>query len=347
MTQVLDFAGKPPKAADIKAKGYAGSVRYLAPPMGGKPNPKCATKPEVADDTAARLLMALVYEAGATWALGGAAAGHAAGAAAAAQAKALGAPAGAVIYMAMDFGATSAQMPVIAAALDGAKIELHNDGYRCGVYGSFDVVGTMIHDGHVEKGWQTVAWSGFYPKGHPKAGQHRTLQGTPGVALYQRLGQVNIDGTTCDVNDVWEDDWGGWNLAPAAAVKPSPIAPKPVATPVAPKPTPVVPKPVAPKPAPPLVVALAPVAKPLPTPPVSQEDDMRTSVTVAIDLSRKGSKAVAVPVAKVTGLTVVANKNWSVPNAKVAMATGNDGKTLVVVAEGDPGPVSVIVSYQA
>lgn len=207
--QVIDFAGRAPSPDAIKEAGIGGTVRYLAPFLSGRPNPKCATRAEVEADTAAGLLVALVWESTAGAALGGAAQGQADGRQAAQQAKALGAPAGAVIYAAVDFDATDQQLPAVAAYMNAFRDEVHVDGYRQGTYGSARVVGVMLRDGHCEKAWQTVAWS-----------HGARLQGTPGVCLYQRADQIVVDGTTCDVNDVWEMDWGGWNLNPPPAPAP-------------------------------------------------------------------------------------------------------------------------------
>lgn len=201
--QLIDFAGRPPTPAGIAAAGYAGALRYLAP----LPNPKAATRGEVDADIAAGLSIGLVWEAGARNALGGTVKGHLDGAEAARQAKALGAPDGVCIFFAVDFDAWPAAMSSIGDYLEAARVQCSSRRYRVGVYGSAAVCEAMLAGDHVDLAWQTVAWS------------HGVHVHDGRVVLYQRVGQVTVDGTTCDVNDVLASDWGGWH-APAAPLPP-------------------------------------------------------------------------------------------------------------------------------
>jgi hypothetical protein len=192
--QVLDYAGNPPSPAQIKAAGFAGVVRYLAP----LPNSKVITLAEADREIAAGLQVGLVWETTANACLGGAKQGNTDGLKAAAQARNLNAPKGVCVYLAVDFDAQANQLPVVAAYMDAARHQLNVFGYRQGVYGSANVCSIMLRDGHADLAWQTVAWS------------HGSHLSGPQVALYQRSGQVTVGVTRCDVNDVLLDDWGQW-----------------------------------------------------------------------------------------------------------------------------------------
>lgn len=191
MTLAIDYSARPPKPATIANAGYRTVCRYLSRYTG-----KALTPTERDGLLAAGLDIVLVFEDGADNALKGAGQGHADGTFAAGQARDLGAPAGTVIYFAVDVD--TQDHATIGAYLDAAAPPLHGAGYRVGVYGSHDVCAHALDGGHAEAAWQTRAWSGTPPRIETRA------------ALYQRAETVTLDGTQCDINDIRHPNYGGW-----------------------------------------------------------------------------------------------------------------------------------------
>ena len=191
MTAVVDYSFARPAPSVIKAGGYIGAVRYLAP-VNTATKPKILTASEATALHAVGLSIGLVWENGGQRALQGFNAGQADGRAAAAMAVALGAPGSTAIYAAVDFGATTAEMPAVVQYVRGFKAGLAG-AFRCGVYGSYWVVRACA--AVADLFWQTGAWSGTYM--------------FSGACLFQQIGGATIPGT--DVDQVRKTDWGQWD----------------------------------------------------------------------------------------------------------------------------------------
>ncbi len=184
----VDYSWARPGGAAIKAKGYHFAARYLSHNTTGK----TITAGEVADLHGHGLGIALVWEEGASDALGGNARGVADGHAALSQANALGFPAHLPIYFAVDFDATPAQQVPIDAYLRGAASVL--SAGRVGVYGGYYVVKRCFQNGTAAFGWQTLAWSGG--------------QVLPAAHLYQN-GASDFGGGA-DVDEARQGNYGAW-----------------------------------------------------------------------------------------------------------------------------------------
>lgn len=184
----IDYSGHAPSPAAVKAARFALVLRYLSPP----PNPKNLTFPEAQGMIAAGVDVVTIWESTANAALGGHPAGLQHGVRARLMADACGAPQTSCIYFAVDFDAQSGQFPTIAAYQDGFT-EGANP-HPVGPYGSVSVVADMMGRG-APYGWQTCAWS-----------RGKRL---PYAHLYQRVQQVMVGGTVCDVNEA-TGPYGGW-----------------------------------------------------------------------------------------------------------------------------------------
>lgn len=185
MPDVLDYSSGWPPPVAIRAGGYVGVVRYI----GTRGRSKNLTTAEATAMKAAGIPIGLVYEEGAGWMRGGAAAGAAAAHAALADAAACGVTVRCV-YLACDEDVTT-QMSAVMACLDGAATILGKA--RTGVYGEADVIDAAV-PGHAAWGWQTRAWSGGRVSSR--------------AALLQQIGYVAVGGVECDRNTVLRDDWG-------------------------------------------------------------------------------------------------------------------------------------------
>lgn len=164
----LDYSFARPSIATIKALGYGGVMRYLSLPAD---NPKNITATEAHALRAAGLKIGLVWETTANRASAGAAAGTADAHAANAQADALGYPKGAVIFYAVDFDASVAQVKPYFDALKAAP------GRPVGLYGGIKLTGIKL----TSYNWQTVAWSNGNVDGDANLYQrlHATVKGAP------------------------------------------------------------------------------------------------------------------------------------------------------------------------
>jgi hypothetical protein len=219
MTLLLDYSVARPDPAAIKAAGYSGVVRYLAPD-----NPLTHAKlllPAERDALLeAGLTITLVWE----YTAGRAAAGYQAGVddakAAEAQADALGYPKSCPIFYAVDFGTSPS---VVTPYFQGiASVATR----PVGVYGSLQVIEGVLNSGYATVAWQTCGWSG--------------LAVSSRASLYQRLHPTvtsPLAGTDEDVLIHPFPVWAGTSAAPVVA------NPHPVASPIppiflAPKPAP-------------------------------------------------------------------------------------------------------------
>lgn len=194
----VDYSWARPGGAAIAARGYRFAARYLSHDTTGK----TIRAPEVADLHGHGIGIALVWEDGASDALGGHARGVSDGREALAQANALGFPSHLPIYFAVDFDASAAQQAAIDAYLRGAA-SIVGAG-RVGVYGGYYVVKRCFENGTAAFGWQTLAWSGG-----------RIL---PAAHLYQNGAQDFGNGA--DINEARQSEYGAW--FPGATPPPPP-----------------------------------------------------------------------------------------------------------------------------
>jgi hypothetical protein len=200
---VIDYSAAVPSAADIKAAGHLGAVRYVsgrrpgAEWMLGKP----VTAPETQDFANHGLAVASVYQYGkdatADWKQG--AAGvvtHAPQAIAYHQAA--GGPTGRPIYIAIDDNPTRAQYDnQIRPYLQAFQAALQTAGYQTGVYGNYNVVDWAVADGLGQYFWMHN-W-GSSGRIHPRTTLHQV-----------RIDKDRIGGVGIDINNVYAHDWGQW-----------------------------------------------------------------------------------------------------------------------------------------
>ena len=194
MTTVIDYSTGPPSAAEIKAAGHVGAVRYLR--KKGSSNVVTLTAAEVLDFQAHGLLLALTYEDPAKdWMAGGRDIGIDRAKWALEQARAVGIEHPRCIYLCHDAHATAGQVALVMECLDGARTVL---AAATGIYGFPEVVGAAMAGGHADRFWQ--------------CGRRGDV--LPGTHLYQRNNeQIAVAGITCDIDDVLEPDWGQHDLS--------------------------------------------------------------------------------------------------------------------------------------
>jgi hypothetical protein len=192
----LDYSFSRPNLAQVKRDGAAGVIRYICPDT---PNThgKLLTAGERDQILAAGLDLTLNFE----WYEGrcneGGSAGASDGATALTTAKALGYPQGKTIYYSHDTGAYN--WPAIDAYFRSVRAA-HGGYYKVGAYGSYDLVTHLHAAGLIDKGWQTLAWSGG--------------RRDPWAVIYQN-GQQRYGGAA-DVNEVTSTDIGSWLDGPPA-----------------------------------------------------------------------------------------------------------------------------------
>ena len=155
MVKLLDYSFARPDPAQIKADGFDGVLRYLAPLNEGG---KILTKGEVDALQAQGLAIGLVWESYANRALEGSPAGVEDATEALRQARALGVPDSVPIFFAVDFDATPEQQAAINSYFDGVASVIKPDDI--GMYGGFWPMSRAFDAGKIKWGWQTYAWSG-------------------------------------------------------------------------------------------------------------------------------------------------------------------------------------------
>jgi LysM repeat protein len=197
MSKVGDLSFARPGGAALKAAGYTGVMRYFSHDTG-----KNLSHDELVDYLNNGLDVGVCWESTATRGLSGAAAGAQDGADALAQAQAVGYTG--KIYATFDFDANDAQKPTLAAYQDAFSKAV---GSRA-AYGGYWVIKYLFDNGHIDYGWQTLAWSGGNVD--------------PRAQLYQN-GQSDFNGGV-DVNDVKKADFGqmGHNSTPTPSPAPAP-----------------------------------------------------------------------------------------------------------------------------
>jgi hypothetical protein len=183
----LDYAGNSPGAAAVKAAGYNFVARYLS-----RYTAKTIKKFEYDDMTGNGVGVVLVFEDYAAQALQGFAQGVSDAQVALEQANALGWPADRPIHFAVDFDINDSQKAQAGEYMKGVISVLGLA--RTGAYGGFYWIKYCADNGLASFFWQATAWSGG--------------QVHPSATLFQRLGGVTVNGTSCDVNDALKDDYG-------------------------------------------------------------------------------------------------------------------------------------------
>lgn len=163
-TYGYDFSTSKPSPAAVVAGGARFVVGYVSPLRETGPAPKDLSAGQLADYRAAGISVGLVWESAASRALSGAAGGAADGAAAGRRARAIGYMAGCVIFAAVDFDVSPAQLPTVLAYCEGFRAACLP--YEAGVYGSARVVDYCANS--IPWRWQTAAWSGgvLHPAAH-------------------------------------------------------------------------------------------------------------------------------------------------------------------------------------
>lgn len=184
MPRVIDYAWARPTVAQLRAEGTAtnpviGIMRYLSYDTSKNLSPA-----EYTTMKNAGLKVGLVWETTANRALSGYDGGLADARKATEQANALSFPG--AIYFAVDFDATTAQMPTVLAYLKGANAGTPK---KLGVYGSYRVLQAVGAAQAADYYWQTSAWSG--------------TSLSPYRDLYQHIYKSSLD-----VNEVVDADWG-------------------------------------------------------------------------------------------------------------------------------------------
>lgn len=170
-TLAIDYSFTHPTPSAIRAAGYAGVLRYVSPTP-----QKNLSAPERDALWVARLGILLAWESTAARAsTGGRAGGEADGVTATQQADALGYPAGAPIFFAVDEDVTWAAVSDYMAGVKAAC------PYDVRVYGSAAIVDAAWAT--YAMGWQTEAWSGTTVSEHAclyqRAIPTRAIAGAP------------------------------------------------------------------------------------------------------------------------------------------------------------------------
>lgn len=198
MAKILDYSFARPDPNTIKAAGFAGVIRYLAPSSTGS---KVLTKPEVDSLQSVGLAIGLVWEWYSDRALGGSAAGIADAQAALQQANDLGVPSSVPIFFAVDFDATPEQQQSIIVYFNAINSIIGKE--RTGIYGGFWPVSRSFDAGVVSWGWQTYAWSGTNID--PRAQLLQTQNG-------QWNNQVDFDEDKQGLAGLWLPNEGGTEM---------------------------------------------------------------------------------------------------------------------------------------
>jgi hypothetical protein len=188
----IDYAWARPSVSGMKAEGFTFAARYLSHDTTGKN----LSAGEAHALKAAGIDVVVVWEGGATAALGGYSQGVSDAQAAEGQAKADGMPSGRPIYFAVDFDATSGQEGAIGSYFDGVASVLGRG--RTGAYAGFYVIQHLFNAGKIKYAWQTYAWS--YGNWDSRA------------QLRQVLNDISAGGSSncCDKDQAVAADFGQW-----------------------------------------------------------------------------------------------------------------------------------------
>ena len=196
----LDYASAAPNPAVLKKNSVKFVCRYVSTPG----NPKNLTVQEALGLHTLGIGRVIVFETtGKTW-RGGHAQGVIDARAAAAQLTTLGLPK-APVYFAVDEDVQGADLPTVAAYIEGAASEI---GWaRTGVYGSYAVVAYVAAKKACRYFWQTYAWSGTPTNWHGAA------------HLRQYRNAEKFAGIECDFDSAMTADYGQADPSVPVAVR--------------------------------------------------------------------------------------------------------------------------------
>lgn len=188
-------------ARRAKAAGFDFVGRYLVPDTYAK----ALTRSEAEAICGAGLRILSVYETTANRAAQGWDAGAYDGLAAKRCAEAIGMPKDGIIYFAVDYEPSDADLPKIAQYLAGAFASA--GGYEIGVYGCYRVIEAMHEHGVCKGFWQCVAWS------YGKLSQHRTVYQSDWSGTAAAKAAAAQIGVGVDLNDCSDMDKAGlWDF---------------------------------------------------------------------------------------------------------------------------------------
>ena len=148
-----------------------------------------------------------IWEVGAEAALGGSAQGEADGRSAVTAAEALDQPPATGIYATCDFDAVAGQFPAVTSYFVSFAQTVRGAGYLGGAYAGTEAL--IAVQGKVDLAWQAAGWS------------HGT--NLPWCHMRQSIAQVDVAGTTCDMNVTLVPNYGAWNLSGPFPKPPTPI----------------------------------------------------------------------------------------------------------------------------
>lgn len=152
---------------------------------------KIARPAEVHAALDAGLAVGLVWQDTKGDALTGADGGRLDGLEAARQAAELGYPASCIIFVAVDFRPTPAQLPTVDAYFAAFRAACP---WPIGVYGAGEVIDRLMYLGLAAAGWHVSTWGA-----------------TTGASLRQHGPYLTVGGVQCDPNDVLVDNLAVWN----------------------------------------------------------------------------------------------------------------------------------------
>jgi hypothetical protein len=198
----VDYSTGPPTLGQLRAAGKRFVVRYVSEPG----QAKNLTRVEADGLQTAGLAIAIVMQRGKTQALAGSTGGVADARSARDQVVKVGGPAnGGVIYFAVDFDPTAAQMATVLSYVGTAASVLGKD--RTGVYGGLRTVRAVLDAGLCRYAWQTRSWSGgvWEPRAQLQQYAHNLVLGS---------GLVDLDRATVADYGQWGGQGLGWWLQP-------------------------------------------------------------------------------------------------------------------------------------
>lgn len=188
----VDYSWGRPDLATLYSEGYRFVARYLS--WGVYPQGKVLTSDEATAIHAHGLDIVLVWEFDARDAMGGFISGQVMANEAERQRKDLGAPADVVIYFAVDFDATAAELATVERFFHGVAEVLPLE--RIGVYAGIRTVTYLADRQLVGHAWQTYAWS--------------LSKWAPFAQLRQVRNGVTVAGADCDLDESLTDHFGQW-----------------------------------------------------------------------------------------------------------------------------------------
>lgn len=185
-----DWSKVDPQAA--RALGYTGVIGYVSQDTTGKN----LTRADVDAIHAAGMSVGLVYEYNPKSALGGHTQALKDGMAALLSASYLQVPRMVALYAAVDWDVQPQEMSSVASYLAAYSQLIHNNGFRSGVYGGYNVCNAPAVRVNVDFLWQTYAWSGG--------------RWAEPLAVRQVRNGVHVAGAVVDQDETSVADWGQW-----------------------------------------------------------------------------------------------------------------------------------------